>query len=669
MTAPGGCTGNLGANVVTCHVFTSNHITLNQSDIKSLLGPQGEFSRRIPGFVSRAQQTELAQDIWRALCERRQLFAEAGTGTGKTCAYLIPAMLHEGRTLVSTGTKTLQDQSFYRDLPMVRDAVNPSRRLALLKGRRNYLCPFRLDKHLKTTNKETSADMLSALNRVREWYAASATGDINEVLDVERDARLLGLITSTADNCLGNECPKLNECPLYIARARAFDADIVVINHHLLFADIALQDDNLTSLLPVADNLIIDEAHQLADIAPQFFGAHVSSAQFADLCRDCRTELALLGDDDPTLASHVNNVDGMVDRLRGAIAGFDSNDLEALLSIPEISDGIECVDIALADLVSWLDAARVRSRALANCHHRAVRLSDSFALLTEPNELRDDYAHWVQLTERGFVVHLTPLAVADQLGAHVTASGKAWVFTSATLTVNGRFDHIKTALGLPDADERCYESPFNYARQVKGWLPAELPRPGDDAHTRALVASCLPVIAKVRGRAFFLFTSYRALNVAAACLVEQGINCLVQGQMSRPELLERFRSIERCVLLATYSFWEGVDVRGANLQCVIIDKLPFANPEDPLARARASLIRANGGNAFTEYLVPDAAIRLRQGFGRLVREEGDQGLFILGDPRIATRDYGAVFMSSLPAITWLDDRAAAIDYVAALALR
>lgn len=642
---------------------------MKETEIKSLLGPAGELSRRVSGYVQREQQVLMALDVWRAIETQSTLLAEAGTGTGKTYAYLVPAMLSNARTIISTGSKTLQDQLFYKDLPVVRDVTATGMKVALLKGRGNYVCPYRLDKHLKTLVPRAGSSLAGELNRVREWYSRSVTGDVTEVLDMEADTHLLPLITSNTDNCLGAECPNIAECPLYRARAHALEADILVINHHLLFADMAMQDDNLASLLPSAATVIVDEAHQVPDVAPEFFGLRVSSGQFIDLCRDCTTELAVLGNDDLRLSRRVTGLERAVVAMTAALGHAESNDPVVLLGSRESRQCIEKVDIALGDLLDSLDASAVRSRALANCHQRAARLLDRFAMLTEPGNLDEDSAHWLQVHDRGFVVHVTPLSIADRFSAHVKAAGQTWILTSATLTVNDSFDHIRGKLGLDDADERRYESPFNYRYQVKGWLPAALPRPGSDEHTRALVASCLPLIQNVRGRTFFLCTSYRALNLAAATLRDAGVICMTQGSMSRAALLECFRSTEACVLLATYSFWEGVDVRRANLQCLIIDKLPFANPDDPLVRARIKAFDSTGGNGFMDYLVPDAAITLRQGFGRLIRESADRGLFVLGDPRVLTQGYGRLFLKSLPDITWLDNQAQAISYIEELAVR
>ena len=640
-----------------------------ESDIETLLAYNGELSRSVPGFVERDQQIAMAIDIWRAINAGSTLLAEAGTGTGKTYAYLVPALLAGGRTIISTGTKTLQDQLFYKDLPVVKRSTGSRKGVALLKGRSNYLCPVRLDKHLEVLDAGFLPHVPGELNRVREWSFTTTTGDVTEVLDMEAEPNVVPLITSNVDNCLGGECPRIHECPLYAARGRAFEADIVVVNHHLLFADLAMQDDSVASLLPAADTVVIDEAHQVEDIARQFFGTRLGSGQLAELCRDIRTEVSLLGNDEVHLLEQTSFLERCVADLLSAMRGVPAQATQSILETRDIRDRIDAVDVVLGGLAERLGIAGGRSRSLANCCQRAFRLLDRFALLTESIAPEEGFAHWVQLNNGGFVIHLAPVSIAEHFGARVVESRQSWIMTSATLTINDSFEHVRQTLGLKEVEVRRYASPFDFAKQVKGWLPGPLPRPGGDDHTMALVELCLPVIRRVKGRTFFLFTSYRALNVAATCLASSGIACLVQGRMSRTLLLDRFRSVERCALLATYSFWEGVDVRGADLQCLIIDKLPFANPDDPVISARMRAMTAEGRNGFMDCLLPEAAITLRQGFGRLVRQETDRGLFILGDPRFVTQAYGAFFRNSLPELEWIAGQAEAIEYVEELAIR
>ena len=641
-----------------------------ETDITDLLGQDGALSRAVEGFTAREAQLAMASDVATAMRSGTSLLVEAGTGTGKTFAYLVPAFLASGRSIIATGTRTLQDQLFYKDLPLVRGVVPDKRSIALLKGRANYLCPQRLDKNLKVMPGNASPQLIARLQDVRSWYVRSRTGDVTELLDAESDAALLPLVTSNVDNCLGSECPHLEECPLYRARSRAMEADIIVVNHHLLFADLAMQDDSFASLLPVVDHVIIDEAHQVADVARQFFGVRIGSGQLVELGKDVRAELFLLGNDDAELASKCSELDRSIAALDRRLKTSAEKDLTRLLFEPGVRDAIDDVDMALGVLASHLDVAAVRSRSLSNCYQRALRLIDKFALLTEINESDDaaEYAHWLQPGERGFVIHMTPVSIARHFGEHLAHSSQSWILTSATLTVNDSFDHTVATLGLSDIETRHYRSPYDFTRQVKSWLPAHLPQPGSDEHTRALVATCLPIIRSVKGRTFFLFTSYRALNLAAHMMENEGLPFLVQGTRSKAVLLDKFRVTPGCVLLATHSFWEGVDVKGAGLQCLVIDKLPFSSPSDPITAAQSRAIDAAGGNGFMDYLVPEAAITLRQGFGRRVRGESDRGLFILGDSRVAHKPYGRLFIKSLPEMDWLADAAAAIEYLGELAL-
>lgn len=627
----------------------------------AILGPDGELAGLIRGYRERRQQIDMANDVAGAIAAGTDLLVEAGTGTGKTWAYLVPIVLSRVRAIVSTGTKTLQDQLFLNDLPVVLQLEQGRGiKVALLKGRANYLCPERLDRKLKTLDGHADA---SELVRVREWSERTRTGDITELLDVEREAHLVPSITSTAENCLGNECPRVAECPLYRARARAADADIVIVNHHLLFADMALQDDNLAPLLPDVDAIVVDEAHQVPEIARHFFGLRIGSGQLFDLCRDIQSEIALLGADDMALIECVRHVESATQAMNDVLAGSAQVALERALLEPAVAGAIERLDFGLGNLATVLDAAAVRSRGLANCYQRATRLLDRFAMLTEPAGLDGEYVQWLEVRERGFSIHLTPVSIASHFGERVRESRQTWILTSATLEVADRFDYMVQMLGISGVRTSSHASPFDFFRQVKAWIPEALPAPGNDAHTDALVAACLPIIREVPGRTFFLFTSYRALARAATLFAASGLAYLVQGDVSRTRLLERFRRTERCVLLATQSFWEGVDVRGARLQCLIIDKLPFANPDDPITGAQMRAMDRAGGNGFMDYLVPDAAISLRQGFGRLVREENDRGLFVLGDPRITTKPYGRSLLACLPDMAWLESQAACIEYV------
>ncbi|HAK52199.1 MAG TPA: helicase [Gammaproteobacteria bacterium] len=613
------------------------------TELSHYFDDDGLLAQEVPGFVVRNQQLEMATAVAASISNEEISFLEAGTGTGKTFAYLVPLFLSGKKVMIATGTKTLQDQLNFQDLPLI-SRFFPRHRSALLKGRSNYLCPNRLEKFLKVMVSDEPT--LAQLVRIRSWATSSVSGDLGEAPQVE--AHVVPLITSTRDNCLGSGCPQFDTCPLYAARKRAQEADVIVVNHHLLFADLALKEDSLSSVLPKVDAIVVDEAHQVPDIARQFFGASVSSRSFGDLIRDLRGEMSLLGNDDPALLNQINQLEAALDAMIGAILAGNA-DFDQWFQCGGQSI-VEEVDHSLAELREALDVASGRSQGLDSGRRRVEQIADDFVLLTEPTSL-DDFVHWIDRTRTGFTVHLSPIDVAQTIGQ--LFSPGAWIFCSATLCVDGSFSHIRRALGVEEAVEQRFLSPFDFQRQVRACLPPDLPVPGSDDHTYALVEAVKPVLSANHGRTFFLCTSYRAMNIVRD-LLSDSHNLFVQGVLPRHELMAAFRRTERSILLATHSFWQGVDVKGAGLTCVIIDKLPFASPEEPLPRATMQAIDTAGGNGFVDYLLPQAIIALNQGFGRLIRAESDRGLFILGDPRIFSRSYGGLVLSSLPEMEWIE---------------
>jgi ATP-dependent DNA helicase DinG len=635
---------------------------------QQLLGPSGLVAGKVEGFSPRVQQIEMAAMIADAIATNQNALIEAGTGTGKTFAYLLPVLHSRQRVIVTTGSKTLQDQLFYDDIPLIVSLLDWPVKTALLKGRNNYLCPQRLEQHISMMSRRSDASVLSDLVAVREWWQQTTTGDLTELADLE-GAAFVPLITSTVDNCLGAVCPHVAACPLYLARARAQEADLVVINHHLLFADLALKEEGFASLLPDVETIVVDEAHQIVDVARHFFGERVSSQQVVALCRDVRAELQVFGNDDSALASATDNLAEIMGLL---VRQFDRMPaglpLDELLGLDTMADLIDQVDLAFGALSATLAQAAVRSINFSHCYSRVNRLADHFALLTEMAPVDDNCIHWIERQTSGFTLHLSPVSIASAMQAHLD-SDRTWVMTSATLSVARQFSHFKRYLGIAAINERIFDSPFNFVEQAKAHIPAGLPLPGTDQHTRMLINYCLPMIRGHNGRTFFLFTSYRALHIARDIFEGYSdLPTLVQGSMAKPKLLARFREIPGCILLATNSFWEGVDVRGADLKCLIIDKLPFSSPDNPMTAAQLRAITAGGGNAFLEHAVPEAAIALKQGFGRLIRQESDRGLFILGDSRMRTRTYGKLFVDSLPAMEWLECQEQAVDYLEILSL-
>ena len=584
----------------------------------------------------------MSTHIERALADGGVFIAESGTGTGKTFAYLVPALLSGKKVLIATGTRHLQDQIFHRDLPRVREALARPVTVALLKGRSNYLCSYRL------RQAQESGVPSVDLARVSSWATTTRHGDISEVEGVAEDSDVWPQVTSSPDNCLGARCSDYDACYVKRAREQAQAAEIVVVNHHLFFADLALREEGFGRLLPGVQAVIFDEAHQLPDIASAFFGIQVSGHQLLGLCRDSLLE-------ERRQPSGVSQLPERVRALEKAVADFrlsfgQAPRREPLARMDDVAgfdDARAALRQRLTALVTALETAGATSEGLANCYRRGASLLDNLTLFGE--QRGDEYVAWFETSPRGFTLYLTPLDCAATFRAHIDASKAAWVFTSATLALDGDFTHFQTRLGLDHADTGCWASPFDFARRTLLYLPTGLPEPAAADYTERVVEIALPVLAASRGRAFLLFTSYRALNLAAQRLRGQlPYPLLVQGDMPRQTLLARFRELGNAVLLGTASFWEGVDVRGEALSCVIIDKLPFTAPDDPVLRARAAALESTGRNPFLEYQLPEALIALKQGAGRLIRDEADRGVLVLCDPRLRTRGYGKTFLNSLP---------------------
>jgi len=594
----------------------------------------------------------MAQAVARTIDDGGQLVAEAGTGTGKTFAYLVPALLSGGKVIVSTGTKTLQDQLFNRDLPLVRDALKLPITVALLKGRANYVCHHHLQRARAEDSLATRADV-RYLQRIESFARTSVSGDKAELGDVPDNASIWSQVTSTRETCLGGECPRYADCFVMKARKDALAADVVVINHHLFLADVVLKDEGLADLLPHCNTVILDEAHQLPETATLFFGEQLTAGQAAELARDAEIESLKVARDYAPLPDAASALTLAVRRLRlaaGEAAGKYTR--SEALHRPGFVAALDGLAEALRRLASELAGAAERSDELAQCAGRATELCSRLARWHESDD--PDWIRWLDVTPHGWQLHASPLSVAEIFARQVQDSARSWIFTSATLAVNGDFALYRSELGLADAATGCWESPFDYDRQALLYVPQDLPPPNSFEHTDAVVAAALPVLEASRGRAFLLFTTLRALERArsglAAAFARHGLDypLLVQGEGSRSELLSRFRRLGNAVLLGSQSFWEGVDVPGDALSVVVIDKLPFAPPDDPLLAARLAHIERLGGNAFLDYQLPEAAISLKQGAGRLIRTETDRGVLMICDRRLAEKPYGRRILAALP---------------------
>ncbi len=636
----------------------------------------GTLARSLPGFRFRSQQLAMAQAIGRTIAARGQLVAEAGTGTGKTFAYLAPALLYGGKVIVSTGTKTLQDQLFERDLPLVRDALAVPVTVALLKGRANYVCHHHLERAARE-DRLPSRDDVRHLPKIVAFARASERGDRAELADVPENATIWPLVTSTRDNCLGQNCAHHADCFVLKARREALDADVVVVNHHLFFADVMLRDEGVSELLPNCNTVILDEAHQLPDTATLFFGEQVGAGQLGELARDAEVTARTAARDVPALPDAATGLAPAIRRLRLA-AGDQPVKLarDAALARAGFAEALDGLAAALDRLATELSHFAERGEELASVAQRAeaaarqvARWRDGSDAIPDSPEEAQAWIRWIDVTPHGFQLQASPLSVAALMRRQVEASARAWIFTSATLAVGRDFSHYTSQLGLEQAQTGAWESPFDYATQALLYVPRGLPAPNTPAHTDAVVDAALPLLAASGGRAFLLFTSLRALAQARERLTEafaragHAFPLLVQGEGSRSELLVRFRELGNAVLLGSASFWEGVDVPGDALSLVVIDKLPFAPPDDPLLAARLDHLREEGGNPFMDWQLPQAVIALKQGAGRLIRTETDRGVLAICDPRLIDKPYGRRIWQSLPPMRRTREEAEAVRFL------
>lgn len=613
-----------------------------------LLGPHGPFAEQNPSFAVRESQCRMADAVGEALDRQSTLVVEAGTGVGKTFAYLVPAMLFPGKVMIATATRHLQDQLFLNDLPRVKQILRASRDVALLKGRSNYLCRYRLE-GVKTLEFIRSSDLREQLRTIDAWALRTKSGDLAECEGVPEGSPILGMVTSTTDNCLGSDCPNFQDCFVFEARRRAQEADLVVINHHLFCADAALREEGFGEFLPEADALIFDEAHQLPEIASAFAGETLTSRQLLDLARDTLNEQ--LRD-----APEMGALRDLAAALEKAVADFrlafelqpPRDAWSAARDKPALIEALHALERALTELREGLALAAPRGKGLENAQKRAEAALALFARFSQAENA--DEVLWYALSARGFALHATPLDAAAGLARALHGRPRALVFASATLTAQGRFEFFTRRVGLgKEAVTLRLDSPYDYPRNAILYHPPNMPEPNSPAYTRAVVEAALPVLEASQGRAFLLFTSHRALKEAEQLLRNRLTHpMLVQGEMPRHRLIESFRELGHAVLLGTQSFWEGVDVQGEALSLVVIDKLPFAMPDDPVLKARMEAMRKQGLEPFVHYQLPQAILTLKQGAGRLIRGEQDRGVLMLCDPRIRSKAYGKQFLDSLP---------------------
>lgn len=610
----------------------------------------------------------MAERIAAAIQGCSVFIAEAGTGTGKTFAYLVPALQSGGKVIVSTGTKTLQDQLFNKDLPMVRDALKAPVKIALLKGRANYVCPYHLQHAIADGRFLTREDAADA-RRISLFAKTTQSGDKAECIEVSENSPVWGHATSTRDNCLGQECPDYKECFVMQARREAMAADLVVVNHHLFFADVMLRDEGMAELLPACNTVIFDEAHQLPEVATLFFGDSISTAQVLDLARDARAEGLTSARDCLALPEASKKLEKAAKDLRLAV-GIDSGRFSygQLQEKPEFEPALKALEEEVTAFAALLETQAERAEGLEKCWQRATELDQRLTAWQQVSDL--GYVRWAEAFTHSLQLNSTPLDVAEIFRKQMGGHPRAWIFTSATLAVQGKFHHYCAELGLGEPDSACWHSPFDYDTQAILYVPLGMPDPNAWNYTDTVVDAAWPAVKAAKGGAFFLCTSLRAMRrtheLLKAKLEDENIDMplLVQGEGSKNDLLQRFRHHGNSILVGSQSFWEGVDVRGEALSLVVIDKIPFAPPDDPVLSARIEQMKRDGRNAFMEYQLPRAVINVKQGAGRLIRDENDKGVLMMCDPRLISKPYGRRVWQSLPPMKRTRELQVVLDFFA-----
>ena len=636
-----------------------------QQRVDALLGPAGPLAAG-RHWRDRPEQRALACSIAQAIESGSVFVAEAGTGIGKTYAYLVPALLAGGKVIVSTGSKTLQDQLFTRDLPQVVEALELDVQCALLKGRANYVCRHHLRRHLADGRFARATDVAN-LRRIDRFSRLTRSGDRAECSDVADDDPVWAFATSTRDNCLGQECADWNECFVVQARRAAQSADVVVVNHHLFAADLALRDTGIAELLPTAQTLIFDEAHQLAQTLIAFLGEAIGSRAVLDLVRDTVQCGHSEAPDQARWDDLAAQVEQSVRSVRAAWPpGALRSPFHRLREPGDFLESLQALLVALQSLTRVLESARERGPNLAKLAPRASELTERLRAWLADGADEGEAVSWAEVFQSAFTLHRTPLSVAQAFSRHREGAERAWIFVSATLSVGGDLGHFVKTLGLDGAHAASFPSPFDYARQGLLYIPKGLPEPTNPAFTLAWIDDCWPLIETNMGRCFVLCTTHRAVKIVADRLrnrIEPPMTLLVQGEGSRSELLERYRRSVAPVLVGAASFWEGVDVVGNALSLLLIDKLPFAPPDDPVLEARSESLRRQGIDPFRAVQIPEAAIALKQGAGRLIRSESDRGVLGIGDSRLLSRGYGKALLASLPPFSQTRDPAQAMAFL------
>ena len=630
-----------------------NNLTFEQQhQLEQIFADEGTLARALPYFNARPEQLEMAQAVTQAINNVDSAILEAGTGTGKTFAYLVPTLLWGGKTIISTGTKTLQDQLFERDLPTIRDALGVPVTIALLKGRANYVCHYHLDRILMN-GRLLGRDDAKHLKRIKSDLSLVKRGDKAEWPDIPDDALVWSQVTSTRENCLGSDCPKHKECFVMQARKDAQAADVIVVNHHLFFADVMLREEGIAELLPAVNTVVFDEAHQVPDVASVFFGQQVSTAQVIDLARDLLAEGITHARDATDWREVKDTLERAAKDVRIACGDNGRWSVDQLPTNSPLWDALNKLQQTLVDTQKIIEPACERADTIEQLARRLDELIEQFRQWRAMDSL--ELVRWVEAFSQSVRLNASPLSVAEPFTRQREAEHpRSWIFTSATLSMRSDFSLFQEQLGLHDAHTATWDSPFKFGEQGLLYVPNGLPEPHERSYGNAILQKIWPMLRASNGRAFLLCTTLAAVKRYGAWLAEQieehdlDWTLLIQGEASRTELLNQYRAAKNPVLVGSQSFWEGVDVRGEALSLVIIDKLPFAPPDDPVLAARLRVIEERGENGFMAYQVPQAVINLKQGAGRLIRSETDRGVLMICDSRLVTKRYGGRIWQSLP---------------------
>ncbi|MDQ7783472.1 MAG: ATP-dependent DNA helicase [Desulfomonilaceae bacterium] len=626
-----------------------------REQIEGILGPNGILARSMQGYEHREQQVRMALEVYEAIESGDRLIIEAPTGTGKTLAYLIAASLTRKRVAISTGTKNLQEQLFYKDVPFVKQHVFPGLKAALLKGRANFVCHTRLARYLRQPVLSGIADT-GTLQEIVEWYRRtrrSGSGDRAELENLPDDDPIWPEVCSTTETCAGKKCREKDECFVSKMRARAAEADLMIVNHHLLTSDLSVRESGFGEVIPRYEALIVDEAHGLEDAATQHFGFHLSRFRITRLVRDARSEIQESGPAADKYFAALNQAEDQGIRLFALFSDIPGMRERLGAVEPHVAEARDALRKALESLASMLSNVPNASEELRLLAARALEIGSELEIILgdRSRDRKGEYACWAERRERTVMLHASPVDVGDKLRNWLYEKIPAVVFTSATLSSGGNFDYFKSRLGLGEdlePSETILDSPFDYSRQTMLYIPRSLPEPNAPGFADSLVPVLEQVLVRTQGRAFVLFTSYRNMDTVFRSMEGRvPFPLLVQGSKPKSRLLSEFRERNGSVLFATASFWEGVDVQGDALSCVIVDRLPFAPPNDPIVSARVEKLRKEGKEHFYSFQVPMAVIALKQGLGRLIRTRSDRGILCILDLRILTKSYGKVFRESL----------------------